>query len=250
MIRADVLLQQCGLARSRAQAQAMIAAGEVFLADGTYVGKASRKLPTDSHFRISGGGLRFVARSGEKLAAALDAFSIEVQGNTVLDIGASTGGFTDCVLQRGAASVVCVDVGHGQLAPEIAAEARVTSFEGVNARSLDNEELEPPVFDRIVIDVSFISLRLILGPAWNRLRSGGYLIALVKPQFEVGKTVMDATGGVLRDTALQADARDRVLAFADGLPGAVSLGWIDSPISGGDGNHEFLAAWTKAAKTP
>ena len=242
--RADQCLQRRGLASSRAQAQALIAAGAVTLPDGTTVTKASRKIPLGTPLHVAPGP-RYVSRAGDKLAAALDAFGLDPTGLTALDLGASTGGFTDCLLQRGAAQVVCVDVGHGQLHPSLRAHPAVVSLEGVNARALDEESLDPSAFDWVVMDLSFISLRLVLAPAWARLKPGGHLVALIKPQFEAGKAVIDAGSGIVRDPGVREAARQAVLAFADTLPGAHLLGWIDSPVIGGTGNHEFLAAWTR-----
>jgi 23S rRNA (cytidine1920-2'-O)/16S rRNA (cytidine1409-2'-O)-methyltransferase len=159
----------------------------------------------------------------------------------VLDVGASTGGFTDCALQAGAADVVCVDVGRAQLHPKLVGDPRVTNFEKINARHLTARDLPRSEFDAVVMDLSFISLRSVLPAVWPLLRVGGCLVALVKPQFEAGKAAVDKGRGVIRDAAVQ-DAvlvgiRDFALA---GLPGARLIGTMDSPITGTDGNREFL----------
>jgi 23S rRNA (cytidine1920-2'-O)/16S rRNA (cytidine1409-2'-O)-methyltransferase len=187
-----------------------------------------------------------VSRGGEKLAAALAHFQIQLAGAHVLDIGASTGGFTDCALQAGAANVVCVDVGRAQLHAKLRADPRVTNLEQVNARELRPGDLPRADFDAIVIDVSFISLRSILPAAWPFLRGGGVLVALVKPQFEAGKTEADRGQGVIRDPAVHARVVRGIAEFAAGLPGAAVLGTIESPLTGAEGNREFLLAVRKA----
>jgi len=159
----------------------------------------------------------------------------------VLDIGASTGGFTDCSLQSGAASVVCVDVGRAQLHARLRADPRVTNLEKLNARTLAASDLPRPEFDAVVIDVSFISLKAVLPAAWALLRPGGVLVALVKPQFEAGKAEADRGRGVIRDPAVREAALAAVRAFAlDRLAGAVLVGSMESPIEGAEGNREFL----------
>lgn len=240
--RLDVLVQSRGWARSRTQAQAYIKAGAIRLPDGTKLDKPSRKLPSNSDLRICEPP-RFVARSGEKLEAALEAFALDVRGVIALDVGASTGGFTDCLLQRGAAAIVCVDVGHNQLVKELREHPQVTSHEGLNARDLDSATLEPEKYDLAVIDVSFISLSLVLAPVWRRLHRGGWLIALIKPQFEAGKAAVDQAQGVIRSESTRQACRDKVLGIGDALPLAERMGVIESPIAGGNGNQEYLAAW-------
>lgn len=189
---------------------------------------------------------RFVSRGGEKLAAALERFRIDVTGAHVLDVGASTGGFTDCVLQAGAADVVCVDVGRAQLHAKLRNDPRVTNLEKINARFLTASDLPRPEYDVIVMDVSFISLTAVLPATWTLLRRGGTLVALVKPQFEAGKSEVDKGRGVIRDAAIQQAALEQVRQFArHELSEIEELGAIDSPIEGADGNREFLLALRK-----
>jgi len=189
---------------------------------------------------------RFVSRGGEKLAAALDAFGFDLRGAHVLDVGASTGGFTDCVLQAGAADVVCVDVGRAQLHARLRADPRVTNLEKVNARFLQPHDLPRSEFDVIVMDLSFISLKTVLPAIWPLLRRGGRLVALVKPQFEAGKAEVDKGQGVIRSVKVQQAALESVRMFAlQELRGAVLIGTINSPIEGADGNREFLLCLQK-----
>lgn len=242
--RLDELLVSRGLAPSRAQARALIMAGRV-LSGTERLDKPGRELPEDAALEVRQPP-RYVGRGGEKLEAALAAFALDLRGAHILDIGASTGGFTDCALQAGAASSVCVDVGRGQLHPRLRADPRVTNIEKVNARSLRPADLPRADFDAVVMDVSFISLCTVLPPVWPFLRAGGPLVALVKPQFEAGKAEADRGRGVIRDPAVRQAALERVRAFAlETLPGARLLGTIDSPITGADGNREFLLGLAK-----
>jgi len=189
---------------------------------------------------------RFVSRGGEKLAAALAHFALDFTGAHVLDVGASTGGFTDCALQAGAADVVCVDVGRAQLHARLRADPRVANLEKINARFLSGADLPRREFDAIVVDVSFISLTLILPAVWPFLRPGGVLVALVKPQFEAGKEAADKGRGVIRDPALRGVVLSRVRDFAlSGLAGALLVGHLESPLAGADGNREFLLCLRK-----
>jgi len=184
---------------------------------------------------------RFVSRGGEKLAAALERYGIDLRGAHVLDVGASTGGFTDCALQAGASGVVCVDVGRAQLHSRLRADPRVTNIERLNARGLRAADLPRAQFDAVVMDLSFISLKTVLPAVWPFVAPGGALVALVKPQFEAGKEHADRGRGVIRDRALQESVLADVTAFALGhLPGARLEGSMDSPIEGADGNREFL----------
>jgi 23S rRNA (cytidine1920-2'-O)/16S rRNA (cytidine1409-2'-O)-methyltransferase len=245
-LRLDELLVARGLAESRAQAKALIMSGRVFR--GTErLDKPGRDFSDDIDLTVEQPP-RFVSRGGEKLAAALETFALDLRGAHVLDVGASTGGFTDCVLQAGAADVVCVDVGRAQLHARLRADPRVTNLEKINARYLRPGDLPRPEFDAIVMDLSFISLKTVLSPVWTLLRKGGALIALVKPQFEAGKPEVDKGRGVIRDRTVQ-DAtlvavRDHAL---QALPGAQLVGAIDSPIEGADGNREFLLCLRKQA---
>jgi len=238
-LRLDELLVARGVAASRAQAKALIMAGHV--RHGTErLDKPGREFPPDLELTLEQPP-RFVSRGGEKLSAALTHFALNLQGAHVLDVGASTGGFTDCVLQAGAADVVCVDVGRAQLHARLRADPRVTNLEKINARHLKAADLPRAEFDVIVMDLSFISLRSVLPAVWPRLVAGGTLIALVKPQFEAGKAEADKGRGVIRDPLVQqavlAGVRDFALAE---LPGCALTGSMESPITGADGNREFL----------
>jgi 23S rRNA (cytidine1920-2'-O)/16S rRNA (cytidine1409-2'-O)-methyltransferase len=191
---------------------------------------------------------RYVSRGGEKLAAFLDRYPLDLTGLNVLDVGASTGGFTDCVLQAGAGTVTCVDVGFGQLHEKIKRDQRVTNLEKTNARHLQPGDLPRAEYDAIVMDLAFISLRSVLPAIWSFLRPGGSLIALVKPQFEAGKAEVDKGQGIIRDDAVRQRVLAEVRQFAlDELPGAKVVGEMECPVHGADGNREFLLGLTKAA---
>ena len=243
-LRLDELLVARRLAASRAQAKALIMTGRVL--HGTErLDKPGKDFPADLALTIEQPP-RFVSRGGEKLAAALDRFALDLHGAHVLDIGASTGGFTDCALQAGAADAVCVDVGRAQLHAKLRSDPRVTNLEKLNARHLTPADLPRREFDAVVMDVSFISLTVVLPAVWPFLRSGGALVALVKPQFEAGKSEADKGRGVIRDPAVQEAALARVRDFALAeLPGARLIGTMDSPITGADGNREFLLGLRK-----
>lgn len=233
--RADKILVALGHFESRAGAQAAIAAGRV-KADGQQIRKPSDMIARSARIEAEAAH-PYVSRGGIKLAHALDAFGVEVSGKTCLDLGASTGGFTDVLLQRGAAHVTAIDVGHGQMHPKIAADARVSSFEGLNARDLITAHLKGAP-ELIVCDLSFVSLHKVLPVSLGLAASGACLIALFKPQFEVGPENVGKGGIVSDDEAVQ-QALDR---FPDFLR---EHGWqaaapISSPIEGGDGNREFL----------
>lgn len=245
-LRLDELLVTRGLAASRAQAKALIMAGHVL--HGTErLDKPGRAFPADHELTVEQPP-RFVSRGGEKLAAALAHFALDLKGAHVLDVGASTGGFTDCVLQAGAADVVCVDVGRAQLHAKLRADPRVTNLEKINARHLAATDLPRTVFDAVVMDLSFISLKSVLPAVWPFLRPGGALVALVKPQFEAGKAEADKGRGVIRDPAVQQAVLEGVRDFALAeLPGCRLTGNIDSPITGADGNREFLLVLDKSA---
>jgi 23S rRNA (cytidine1920-2'-O)/16S rRNA (cytidine1409-2'-O)-methyltransferase len=236
-----------GLAESRTQAKALIMSGRV--RRGTErLDKPGREFPADTPLEVEQPP-RFVSRGGEKLAAALSNFTLDVQGAHVLDVGASTGGFTDCVLQAGAADVVCVDVGRAQLHAKLRADPRVTNLEKVNARHLHTADLPRTNFDAVVMDLSFISLVSVLPAVWPLLRPDGKLVALVKPQFEAGKEEADRGRGVIRDRAVQEAALAKVRGFAlSELPGCRLVGEMDSPIEGADGNREFLLCVEKQAE--
>ncbi|MBV8048928.1 MAG: TlyA family RNA methyltransferase [Paludibacterium sp.] len=247
MIRADLLLVTLGLAPSRTNAQHLIDAGRVSVDIGgkrVPLTKSGQKFAEDfAAFHITPDPAdRYVSRGGLKMAGALAAVDLAATGLTVLDVGQSTGGFTDCLLQSGASRVVGVDVGHDQLAARLRQDARVRYFEGVNARALDGATLlaanaDQP-FDLIVCDVSFISLTLVLPSALALLRPGGHLLSLVKPQFEVGREGI-GRGGIVRDVRLYDGVRRKV-GDAVAAEGLTMLRWFDSPITGGDGNREFF----------
>ena len=233
-MRADLALVERGFFDSRAKAQAAIAAGLV-TADGVAVRKASEPLD-DTAAILAEAPHPWVSRGGVKLAAALDAFAIEPAGLVCLDLGASTGGFTQVLLSRGAARVYAVDVGHGQLHPTVAKDPRVVRLEGTDARRL-NAALIPEPIDLLVADVSFISLKLVLPPALPLLRPTAKVVALMKPQFEAGPA--HVRKGVVRDAAVHQAVCDDIAAFVASL-GFTIVGLIPSPILGGDGNREFL----------
>ena len=238
-LRLDELLVARGLAESRAQAKALIMSGRVFR--GTErLDKPGKEFAADLELVVEQPP-RFVSRGGEKLAAALERFAVDVRGRHVLDVGASTGGFTDCVLQAGAADVVCVDVGRAQLHARLRADPRVTNFEKINARFLAAGDLPRSEFDVIVMDLSFISLKSVLPAVWPLLSKRGTLVALVKPQFEAGKAEVDRGRGVIRDASVQQATLETVRDFSlRELRGATLIGTMDSPIAGADGNREFL----------
>ena len=243
-LRLDDLLVKKGLAESRSQARALILAGKV-LRGTERLDKPGRALPADSSVRVEQPP-RFVSRGGEKLEAFLDQFGVSVEGLPILDVGASTGGFTDCCLQRGAVSATCVDVGRAQMHNKLIQDGRVTNLEKTNARYLRPGDLPRESYPRIVIDLSFISLTKALPAVWLFLEPGGCLIALVKPQFEARKEEADAGRGVIRDAAIHARVLGEIREWALAeLPGAGLLGSMDSPIKGAEGNREFLLGLRK-----
>lgn len=245
-IRLDELLVARGLALSRAQAKALIMSGRV--RHGTErLDKPGKEHPADLAVTIDQPP-RFVSRGGEKLAAWLEKFPLDLRGAHVLDVGASTGGFTDCALQAGAASATCVDVGHGQLHEKLRRDPRVTNLEKLNARHLAAGDLPRPAYDLVVMDLSFISLRSVLPAVWPFLRPGGTLVALVKPQFEAGKAEVDKGRGIIRDDAVRLRVLGEVRNFAlQSLPGAILAGEMESPVHGADGNREFLLGLRRQA---
>ncbi|MDO8874608.1 MAG: TlyA family RNA methyltransferase [Pseudolabrys sp.] len=236
--RADRLLVQRGLFGSRAKAQAAIEAGLVY-ADGDIVGKASAMIAADAEIKASAAH-PYVSRGGVKLAAALDHFGISPKGRVCLDVGASTGGFTQVLLERGASKVYAIDVGSGQLHESVRARPEVVSLEQTDIRNVSPALLTPPP-DLVVIDVSFISLKLVLPPALAPAHRPAQLIALIKPQFEAGRAQLKR--GIVRDTAVHAAVCDDIAACVAALGWQVS-GIMPSPISGGDGNVEFLLGAT------
>ncbi len=246
--RLDEILVARGLAPSRSQAQALIMSGRVRL--GTErLDKPGKTYPADLALTLDQPP-RYVSRGGDKLAAWLERFPCDLTGAHVLDVGASTGGFTDCALQAGAASATCVDVGHGQLHDKLRRDDRVTSLEKTNARHLMPGSLPRADYDFVVMDLSFISLRTVLPAIWPFLKTGGRLVALVKPQFEAGKAEVDRGAGIIREEAVRQRVLTEVRDFAlRELPDAKLLGEMDCPVHGADGNREFLLGLHKAANT-
>ncbi|HEV7868723.1 MAG TPA: TlyA family RNA methyltransferase, partial [Chthoniobacteraceae bacterium] len=226
-----------GLFESREKAQRAIMAGAVTVGEQV-IDKPGTRVADDAAVTVKPGD-RYVGRGGLKLEAALAHFQIAAAGLTCLDIGASTGGFTDCLLQHGAAKVWAIDVGHSQLDWKIRSDPRVVVREKLNARALTREDIPDPIA-LCVIDVSFISLTLILPPAMALLSNGGVVIPLIKPQFELRREDV-ARGGVVRDEALHRQAVEKIRAFVGTLAGVRWDGVIESPILGGEGNKEFLA---------
>lgn len=238
--RIDAELADRGLFTSRERARAAVLAGDVRV-DGEVVTKAGHPISEDAVIEVAE-RQRFVSRGGDKLAGALEVFDVAIEGRRAVDVGASTGGFTDCLLQRGAASVCAVDVGYGQLAWSLRTDDRVTVFERTNIRHADPVELGAP-FDIVVIDVSFISLRVVMGHLLELLGESGDLVALVKPQFEAGKGRVGKRG-VVRDPAVHIDVLEAAVETArEG--GLVIRGLTFSPIKGPEGNIEF---WMWAAR--
>lgn len=239
-LRLDRALVAAGLAPSRSRAQALIAEGLVRL-DGELVTRASLAVEAGAGLEVVGAPDPWVSRGARKLVHALEVFGLDPTGAVALDLGASTGGFTQVLLNAGAAEVWAVDVGHGQLDPTLAADPRVHHIEGLNARDLTADHV--PVPDWITADLSFISLAKALPPALALARPGAVLVALIKPQFEVGPASV-GKGGIVRDSAAIARARADVATFLVGA-GLSVVGETESPITGGDGNAEFLIAARK-----
>jgi len=240
-IRLDQLLVQKGLAESREKAQRLIRAGAV-RHDNTIYSKPGMNVAVDTPVTVDTPP-RYVSRGGEKLEAALAYFSVPVEGRTVLDIGASTGGFTDCVLQHGAGYVYAVDVGKGQLHWRLRNDPRVESREGVNARDLLPSDFKSPP-DMLVADVSFISLTKVLPAADAVLQAGSVAVTLIKPQFEAGREQV-GKGGVIRDPGVHDEVIKRVCLFGQESLAWTCVGVIPSPLKGPAGNIEFLAYWSK-----
>jgi len=211
-------------------------AGQVVVGDHAAV-KAGQQVSEEVEIRIKGNLLRYVSRGGLKLEKGLDTFGIDTAGRIAIDVGASTGGFTDCLLQRGAAMVYAVDVGYGQLAWKLRQDSRVVVLEKTNIRTLTQKRLDP-LPDLAVIDASFISLNLVLPPTLALLKRPAYVVALVKPQFEVGKGAV-GKGGIVRDPKQHEEVLARMEALALELGGTL-LGICESPVTGADGNREFL----------
>ncbi|WP_105103726.1 TlyA family RNA methyltransferase [Microbulbifer pacificus] len=254
MTRLDLLLVERNLASSRTHARKLIDAGRVLLRDGPNwrpAAKASQAVSEDAQLSVEPlPEDRYVSRAGLKLAGILDHTKLDPTGWRALDVGCSTGGFSDCLLQRGAALVVGVDVGRDQLAEPLREHPRMHLFEGINARYLTADQLAPfadEPFDAVVMDVSFISQTLILPQLPPLLKAGGHLLSLVKPQFEVGPEGI-GKGGLVRDPALYQGVQENIQATCSSL-GLQVKSFIESPITGGDGNREFLL-WAQKNSQP
>jgi 23S rRNA (cytidine1920-2'-O)/16S rRNA (cytidine1409-2'-O)-methyltransferase len=233
--RLDQLLVARGLAPSRARAQAVVLTGQVFVG-GTRIDKAGTLVAENAVVEVRAGDHAYVSRGGLKLAAALDGFSVDVRGLRCLDVGASTGGFTDCLLQRGAAQVTAVDVGYGQLAHKLRIDPRVVLMERTNARTLTRDAIGGPA-DVTVVDASFIGIDKLLPAIARCTRETGTLVALVKPQFEVGRAQASRGGGVVRDPAIRAEAIARAVR-AVAAAGFDVVAQCDSVLPGPKGNRE------------
>ncbi len=228
-----------GLVASRTQAHELIAACRV-LVGGALADQPARQVLPGDPIVVTGGRGRFVSRGGEKLDAALERFRIDVRGAQAVDAGASTGGFTDCLLQRGVAHVTAIDVGRGQLHERLAADPRVTNVERTNLRSVTWQDLADAPFDVAVADLSFISLRTVAPPLVSLVSRGGTVVVLVKPQFEVGRRDAARGRGVIRDPNLWAAAAEDAGSALEAA-GSTMMGLMVSPLRGADGNVEFLA---------
>jgi 23S rRNA (cytidine1920-2'-O)/16S rRNA (cytidine1409-2'-O)-methyltransferase len=237
--RADLALVARGLAESRTKAQALVMAGVVFSGDRR-IDKPGQPIAEDQPIEVRGADHPWVSRGGLKLEGALDRFAIDPAGAVCLDIGASTGGFTDVLLARGARRVYAVDVGQGQLAWKLRNDPRVVVLEKTNARYLTPEQVPEPV-DLLVCDASFIGLEVVLDRPLSFAAPGARLVALIKPQFEVGRGQV-GKGGIVRDPALHKEVCERIEAWLDARPGWRVLGVTPSPIAGSEGNKEFLIA--------
>ena len=245
-MRLDVLLVERGLQESRQKAQATIMSGLVFV-KGQRVDKPGTAVPNDAEIEVRGNALKYVSRGGLKLEKAMATFPVDLKNTVCGDIGASTGGFTDCMLQNGAAKVYAVDVGYGQLAWKLREDPRVVCLERINARYLTHEQI-PDELDFASIDVSFISLKLILPAVHNVLKDGGHVACLVKPQFEAGKEKVGKKG-VVRDPAVHLEVLEHFLEHAK-ESGFTVLGLTYSPIRGPEGNIEYLGYLEKGEWQP
>ncbi len=239
-IRLDQLLVQKGLTASREKAKALIMAG-LAQVNGILIDKAGRLVPTSATVELKGTH-PYVSRGGLKLEAAIRHFTPDVEGKSLIDVGASTGGFTDCLLQNGAKRIIAVDVGYGQLDWKLRQDPRVTVLEKTNARYLKPKDIDAPIHGA-VIDVSFISLKLIIPPVSNILEDQAFIIALIKPQFEVGKGQV-GKGGVVRDPNLHQKVIEQLKVFFKTMNWTIQ-GHIPSPILGPKGNREFLVYLTR-----
>ncbi len=245
--RVDQLMVDRGLVESRSRAQAMVMAGLV-LSGGKRVDKPGTQMAEDAPLELKGQDHPWVSRGGLKLVEALDRFAIDPADKVAVDVGASTGGFTDVLLSRGAAKVYAVDVGHGQLAWKLRQDERVVVMERTNARHLTHDSIPAPVH-MVVCDASFIGLETVLPAAMALTAPGAVLIALIKPQFEVGKGRV-GKGGVVREPELHAEVCDRIQNWLANTPGWTVTGLCESPIKGPEGNKEFLIVGQKTMDVP
>lgn len=246
-MRADELLFSRGLVESRSKARALIEEGKV-RCNGVAVDKPSRKCPDNAEISIDSdaSALRFVSRAGLKLEGCLDKFAIDLRGLSVLDAGASTGGFTDCALSRGAKSSCCVDVGFGQLHEKLRSDPRVRNLEKTDVRDLSPEFFDGELFDFVCADLSFISLEKVFSNLWSVLKKSGTIVCLVKPQFETSPSIMRRNKGVLRDDALRRAALDKIANYvSENFADAEFVGETESVLHGGDGNLEYLLVFKK-----
>ncbi len=241
-VRLDQLLVERGLVESRTRAQALIMAGNVY-SDTKRLDKAGQQVKPDIPIELKGQDHPWVSRGGLKLEKGLSHFGIRTKGKTCIDVGASTGGFTDVLLANGATKVYAVDVGQGQLAWKLRSDERVQVMEKTNARYLTPEDIPDPI-DLVVCDASFIGLQTVLPAALNLVQPGGHVIALIKPQFEVGKGRV-GKGGVVREPELHKEVCDKIETWLNGLDGWSVLGLTESPIKGPEGNVEFLICGAK-----
>ena len=239
--RLDIFLTEKNFFDSRTRAQAMIMAGKV-LVDGQKVDKAGTMISSDAAIKSLGEEIPFVSRGGLKLQKALDVFKIDLLGKIAADVGASTGGFTDCMLQRGAKKVYAIDVGYGQLAWKLRQDSRVINFERTNIRNVTRENFSDDL-DFISIDVAFISLEKVLPVVYDLLKDSGQVVALIKPQFEAGREHVGKRG-VVREKKIHASVVEKILNFAEQL-GFKICGLDFSPVKGADGNIEYLTHLTK-----
>ncbi|WP_047030714.1 TlyA family RNA methyltransferase [Hoeflea sp. IMCC20628] len=242
--RLDQMLVRLGLYDSRSRARDAIARGAVQV-DGKSVTKPGAAVSVSATFSLSDPARDYVSRAALKLKAGLDAFGFDPAGRIGLDIGASTGGFTQVLLEAGASEVIAVDVGHDQLHPNLAADPRVSNLEALNARDLSRAHLDGRAVEAIVSDVSFISLKLALPPALDLAADGAFAVLLVKPQFEAGRAAI-GKGGLLKDPAQGPVIADDLANWLDAQSGWQAVGPVASPIEGSDGNHEFLIGGVKS----
>ena len=241
--RLDEALVAAGLAPSRSRARDMILRGSVRV-DGAVEDKPARRVGPGNALAVNDPSAGYASRGALKLLAGLDAFGFDPAGLSVLDLGASTGGFTQVLLGHGAAEVIAVDVGHDQLDPTLAADPRVNRFDGLNARDLGADRISRAGVDAVVADLSFISLKLALPPALELVRPGGWGVFLVKPQFEVGRELV-GKGGVVRDRHAARQSAEGLAEWMERDQGWHPIGLIPSPIAGADGNHEWLLGAVK-----